>query len=100
MDLLDKLRVVLHEEGDGLHQLRLSERRHLVGGGWGHPVVHQAGRGALGGSAAGESLHGEVGDEILLTEMSKLPQEREASLLCCRSPPPAAPSPSLERTCG
>ena len=62
MYLLDKLRVILHEEGDGFHQLRLSERRHLVVGGWRHSVPHQSGGRALGGSAAGESLHG-VSDE-------------------------------------
>ena len=56
MYLLDKLRVILHEEGDGLHQLRLSERRHLVGGGWRHSVLHQTGGRALGWSATGESL--------------------------------------------
>ena len=56
MYLLDKLRVVLHEEGDGLHQLRLSERCDLAGGGRRHSVVHQTGGRALSWSAAGESL--------------------------------------------
>ena len=66
MYLLDKLRVVLHEEGDGLHQLRLSERRHLVGGWRRHPVVHQAGARALSWSAAGESLDGGCGCNLVL----------------------------------
>ena len=67
MNLLDKLRVILHEEGDGLHQLRLGERSHLGGGRGRHSVVHQAGAGALSGSAAGESLGGEQLDSSPVT---------------------------------
>ena len=101
MYLLDKLRVILHEEGDGLHQLRLSERRDLAGGGGRHSVVHQTGGRALSWSAAGESLERGEGLEIKVDYQLNViqPQEREASLLCSHSPP-AAPSPSPERTCG
>ena len=67
MDLLDKLRVILHEEGDGLHQLRLSERRHLAAGWRRDPVVDQAGARALSWSPAGESLDEVVGSETGLS---------------------------------